>query len=222
MCQTSSRSRELVERGEGKATLRNGADSDRFKNKFDSNDLNTSIELASPRVGYVSNNAARKEEVAIEYMSENLPTRNQTPQTGPDSSDTRSLRKDLNALVDQVVALNEVQKEDLYAVLIKYLSHMTTKPGKCTLFSYKFQVDSDKPIEGYSRPIPFATRPAVREQIDQMLRDDILEISTSPVVNPLTVVSRKGKISICVYAHKVNQVTLPDRERSSPINELLQ
>jgi hypothetical protein len=100
---------------------------------------------------------------------------------------------------------------------------MTTKPGKCNLFSYKFQVDTDKPIVGYSRPIPFAIRPAVREQIDQMLRDDILEVSTSPNLNPLTVVPKEeGKIRICVDARKVNQFTMPDRERTPPLQELLQ
>jgi hypothetical protein len=71
---------------------------------------------------------------------------------------------------------------------------MTTKPGRCNLFSYKFQVATDKPIVGYSRPIPFALQPTAWEQINQMLRDDILEISTSPILNPLTVVSKGGKI----------------------------
>jgi hypothetical protein len=100
---------------------------------------------------------------------------------------------------------------------------MTTKPGGCNLFSYKFQVKRGKLIVGYSRSNLFATRPAVREQINQMLRDGILETSTSPILNPLTVVSREGeKIRICVDARKVNQFTVPDRERSPPLHELLQ
>jgi hypothetical protein len=77
--------------------------------------------------------------------------------------------------------------------LVKYLSHMTAKPGKCNVLSYKFQVNTDKTIVGYSRPIPFATRPAVREQINQILRDGMQETSTSPIFNPLTVVSTEGK-----------------------------
>jgi hypothetical protein len=56
---------------------------------------------------------------------------------------------------------------------------MTTKPGKCNLFKYKFLVEADQPIVGYSRPIPFATRPEVQRQIEQMIGDDILE-----VINP--------------------------------------
>jgi hypothetical protein len=56
-----------------------------------------------------------------------------------------------------------------------------------------------------------------------MLKDDILEVSKSPFLNPLTIVHREGKkIRICVDARKVNQYTIPDRERSAPMQELLQ
>jgi hypothetical protein len=56
-----------------------------------------------------------------------------------------------------------------------------------------------------------------------MLQDDILEISNSPFLNPLTVVYREGKkVRICVDARKVNQYTVPDRERTPPLQELLQ
>jgi hypothetical protein len=100
--------------------------------------------------------------------------------------------------VEQVISLSAVERSRLYEVLIKYLSHMTTKPGRCNLFTYKFQIQTNKPIVGSSRPIPFAVRPAVREQINQMLVDDILELSTSPYLNPLTMVSKDGgKIRIC-------------------------
>jgi hypothetical protein len=84
-------------------------------------------------------------------------------------------------------------------------------------------VEADKPFIGFSRPIPFALRPAVREQINQMLADDVLEVSTSHVLNPLTVVTKKGgDVRICVDARKVNEFTVPDHERTPPINELLQ
>jgi hypothetical protein len=56
-----------------------------------------------------------------------------------------------------------------------------------------------------------------------MLCDGILEVSSSPILNPLTVVHREGKkIRICVDARKVNQFNVPDRERSPPIQEILQ
>jgi putative transposase len=58
-----------------------------------------------------------------------------------------------------------------------------------------------------------------------MVKDDILEVSNSPILNPLTIVQREGKkLRICVDARKVNQCTLtvPDRERVFPMQEILQ
>jgi hypothetical protein len=52
---------------------------------------------------------------------------------------------------------------------------------------------------------------------------DILEISNSPFLNPSSVVYKEDtKIRICVDARRVNQQTVPDRERSAPLQELLQ
>jgi hypothetical protein len=56
-----------------------------------------------------------------------------------------------------------------------------------------------------------------------MVSDDILEISNSPFLNPLTVVNREGKKPrICVDAREINQCTIPDYERTPPLQELLQ
>jgi hypothetical protein len=62
--------------------------------------------------------------------------------------------------------INETQKRELFQVFAKYLSSMTARPGRCKLFKYKFQAEADRPILGYSRLIPFALTPPVREQMD--------------------------------------------------------
>jgi hypothetical protein len=46
------------------------------------------------------------------------------------------------------------------------------------MFEYKFEVSSTEPVAGCSRPIPFSVRPAVRSQIQEMLRDEIIETSS--------------------------------------------
>jgi hypothetical protein len=55
-----------------------------------------------------------------------------------------------------------------------------------------------------------------------MIEDDIIEISDSPFINPLTVVYKEDKkLRVCVDA-KNNQFTIPDSESTPPIQELLQ
>jgi hypothetical protein len=100
---------------------------------------------------------------------------------------------ELDEIVQQISNINEEEKSRLHRILETYVDSMTVKPGKCKLFTYKFQMETDKPIVGYSRPIPFAFSPAARQQIEQMVKDDILEVSSSPILNPLTVAHREGK-----------------------------
>jgi len=65
--------------------------------------------------------------------------------------------------------------------------------------------------------------PADREQIRQIMTDNVSEISTSGYLNPLTMLLRDFKAPrICVDAGKVNRYTLPDRTMVPPIQELLQ
>ena len=74
-----------------------------------------------------------------------------------------------------------------------------------------------------SRHIPFGLRAPVREQIQAMLRDGILEESYSAYVNPLTSVHREPQpIRICVDARRINKLMVADRVKEQPMLELLQ
>jgi hypothetical protein len=62
----------------------------------------------------------------------------------------------------------------------------------------------------------------VRQQIRQIIEEDIIEISDSPFINPLTVVYKEGKkLRLCVDARKINQVTIPDRTHSTNIRIII-
>jgi hypothetical protein len=69
--------------------------------------------------------------------------------------------------------LSPQQQEDLYNVLIKYQQHLTKRPRKCTKFEYEFKLEGIIPASTNSRPILFALRDPVRDQIKVMLKDDI-------------------------------------------------
>ena len=102
--------------------------------------------------------------------------------------------------------LSPQQQENLYNVLIKEQQHLTKRPGKCTKFEYEFKIEGSMPTCANSRPIPFASRDQVRDQIQVMLKDDILEKSFSSYINPLTLVVREMKpLPICVDARRINR-----------------
>jgi hypothetical protein len=209
-----------VREEKGNSNPINGAVSDRIYSEKLTQSKYATAEAASRCDGYLYKDAARNKKLLLSRVGSELQTQIHVPTPEQDFSDPRSLRKtDLSALIEQIVDLNKEQKRDLYEILVKYLDSFTSKPGVCKLFSYKFQVEADRPIVGYNRPIAFALRPAVRQQIEQMLKDDILEASSSPFLNPLTIVHREGKkIRICVDARKINQNTVSDRERTTEIS----
>jgi hypothetical protein len=90
------------------------------------------------------------------------------------------------------------------------------------VFEYEFKI-GDMPPTANSRPIPFALMAPVREQIQAMLRDGILEESYSAYVNQLTLVHREPKpIRNCVDARRINKLMVADRVKVQPMRELLE
>jgi hypothetical protein len=103
------------------------------------------------------------------------------------------------------------EKCELMRLINKYQEHFVTKPGKCNMFEYKFQTQGGLPKSCNSRAIPFLLRTKVGEQIEAMVNDDILEISHSPYVNPLTIIQREDKpVRINLDARQVNKQMVPD------------
>ena len=58
----------------------------------------------------------------------------------------------------------------------------------------------EMPKSRNTRPISFALRAQVKEQIQEMVNDNILEESFSDYVNPLTLVERPGKSIVLILA----------------------
>jgi hypothetical protein len=102
--------------------------------------------------------------------------------------------------------LSYEEKCKLLKLIYKYQEHFVTRYVRCNMFEYRIQMQGGLPKLCNSRPIPFLLRCEVREQIEEMIKNGILEISHSPYVNPLTVIHRKHKpVRIHVDARQVNK-----------------
>ena len=111
----------------------------------------------------------------------------------------------------------------MYNVLIKYKQHLTKTPGKFNKFEFEFKIEGSIPTSANSRPIPFALRDQVRDQIQVMLKDNILEESFSSYINPLTLVIREMKLlHICINARRINWQMTADHTKVFTSRELLQ
>jgi hypothetical protein len=117
-----------------------------------------------------------------------------TTSTRNDTPDDRVITPDnLEAIINGYGDLSDTQREQLLAVLKKYKSNLTKRPGKYKGFEYHFNVVGKLPKSAGTRTIPFALRDEVRPQIQAMNEDGILEESYSDYVNPLKLVHREKK-----------------------------
>jgi hypothetical protein len=154
----------IIEESEGSVSLDYGAKCNHLSAVCEFPGTGISDVLSIQSQGSVDRNAAKEINLGEMYVRRGLTVGEPIPRSKPHPYDPKSLQKtDVSALVEQVTSLSELERKRLYEILIKYLDSMTTKPGRCNLSEYKFQVSADQPIVGYSRPIPFALRPAVRE-----------------------------------------------------------
>jgi hypothetical protein len=60
-------------------------------------------------------------------------------------------------------------KDVLTNLLKNYDPFLTSRPGKCRVFEYEFRLVD-------MRPVPFKLRPRVKEQINQLLIGEVLEV----------------------------------------------
>ncbi len=73
------------------------------------------------------------------------------------------------------------------------------------------------------RQVPFAYREALEAEIEQLLRDDVIEkIDASEWVSPVVIVGKpNGRIRLCVDLVKANKAVVPDRFPLPNIEDLL-
>jgi hypothetical protein len=173
-----------VSEEQGNSTMINGAESDRICCDNIIQSRYATAEAESWCDGWYHRDAARNK-VTAKSCGERTAKPNTCTYSG-----TGFLWPEV-AAEDRLIRPHRAQKRELYKLVIKYIGSFMSKPGGCKLFSYKFRMEADRPIVGYKRPTAFAVRPAVRQQIEQMLKDDILEASCSHFLNPLTTVRRE-------------------------------
>lgn len=92
-------------------------------------------------------------------------------------------------------------------LISQFPSVFSNKPGRTTVTEHQVYVGDATPIHQRLYQIPYSWRAAVKQELDQMLAENIIQPSTSPWATPIVLVPKKdGEIQFCADYHKVNQV----------------
>ena len=104
--------------------------------------------------------------------------------------------------------LTDSQRSALFAVLKKHSSMFDGHVGHTSLVTHQIDTGDHPPIRQAPRRIPPHLKEQVREQLDQLVKDGILEKSDGSWASPICLVKKKsGEIRICADMRKLNAST---------------
>lgn len=119
----------------------------------------------------------------------------------------------VDAIAEHLKPQTELSAEEnfrLNSLLETQFNDMKDGVGCTNLVEHKI-VTSASPIKQRYYPVSPVVQKAIDEQLDEMLRDGIVEPSNSPWASPIVLVKKKdGSYRFCVDYRKLNKVTVRD------------
>lgn len=107
-------------------------------------------------------------------------------------------------------SLTADQKKLLDQMLQRNWKRMRKTLGCTSLVAHKISTNSE-PVKQRYYPVSPAMQKCINEELEQMLRDDIVEPSSSPWSSPILMVPRKdGGYRFCIDFRRLNKVTQKD------------
>ncbi|XP_038074478.1 uncharacterized protein LOC119742537 [Patiria miniata] len=118
--------------------------------------------------------------------------------------------------IDDVEINEELSPEQITEtkrVLNNFREVLTDLPGKTNLGYHDIKVESNDPIRSKPYPLPHALVDTVNNEVENMLRMGIIELSDSPYASPIVLVKKPdGTNRFCIDFRKLNKVTVFDAE----------
>ena len=114
------------------------------------------------------------------------------------------------------------QNNEVERVLEEFKDVLTDRPGTTNLIKHNIKVNTTDPIRFKGYQVPFNTEDLVKEEIEKMLKMEIIEPSSAPYSSPIVMVIKPGKTPrFCVDFRQLNKLTVFDAEPLPNIESML-
>jgi len=119
--------------------------------------------------------------------------------------------------------LTSTQTDDLTALLDEFGDVFSDVPGRTTLRVHHIELKPDtKPIRCAPYRVNQQKAKVLKDELDKLLEQGVIEESTSPWALPIVMVPKAdGTLGLCTDLHKVNSCTVPDPFPLPHIEELI-
>eukprot|EP00731_Ephydatia_muelleri_P003022 Em0001g3022a len=118
--------------------------------------------------------------------------------------------------------LTEQQRKDLDSLMSEFALVLANTPGRTQFAEHCIETGSARPVRLPAYRIPHAYREAVRQEIEEMLEEGIVEHSNSEWSSPIVLVGKKdGSLRLCVDYRRLNSLSEADAYPMPRIDEML-
>lgn len=108
-------------------------------------------------------------------------------------------------------SLTEKEMRELDSIIDGYKELSSKAPGRTTMIEHFIDTGDARPTKQRQYPISPALQKFLYEEIDEMLRNGVIERSSSPWSSPILMVRKQdGSYRMCFDGRKLNQVTVKD------------
>ena len=125
------------------------------------------------------------------------------------------LPDEIQKLVDEIdipmASREKGQVRDLLRENLQVFTLPGEPKGRTDWVKHEIHVNTEVPIKQAVRRPPIHLREAADEEVQKMLKDDVIEPSTSPWASPVVLVRKKdGSLRYCIDYRKLNAITVKD------------
>ena len=119
-------------------------------------------------------------------------------------------------------SLTPAQLADLRTVWRRFRYTLSSRPGRTTITEHRINTGQAKPVRLPPYRIPYAYRDTVREELQLMEKEGVIERSSSEWAAPIVLVNKKdGTLRICVDYRRLNAVSEMDAYPMPRIDDLI-
>lgn len=125
----------------------------------------------------------------------------------------------------EALNLSRPEREALHKLLTEFediFSRGAHDIGRTNLAKHKIDTGDSRPIKQAMRRVPFQRYKEVENLVKDMIKQDVIEPSSSPWASPIVLVKKKdGSTRFCIDYRKLNSVTKKDAYPLPRIDEIL-
>lgn len=125
--------------------------------------------------------------------------------------------------IKQIKNITDINRKRLFNLIKKHRKLFSDKPGRIKGYEHEIKLKNKKAFVKRNYPVPLSKRPKVRDKIQKLKDENIIEDSIGDFCSPLRIVEKSdGNIRVCLDGRFINEVIHSETDAPPEISDILQ